>query len=320
MSQIPFETRKIGGIEFEPTVFSLGCWVFGGVQWGGQEDADSADALATAIRLGVTHFDTAQGYGRGRSESVCGENLAAVRDQIFIATKTTARTKEQMLELIDVSLERLRTDYIDLFYIHWPNKSVDPRPIVEALEEARAAGKVRGIGVSNFSIADMAQASEAGRIDAHQLCYNLFWRWDEKDIIPYCRDHGISVVTYSSIAQGILTGKFPEKPQFREGDQRPNTVHFDPEVWPHVYAGVERLKELAGESGRSLTHLAIRWAAQQPSIASVLVGARTGAQVQDNANAMAGEIDPAVFERMTEISDEVIAKIPDTGNIFRYYP
>jgi len=314
------ETRKIGRIDFAPGVLALGCWAFGGAQWGGQEDADSIDAIETALACGITHFDTAQAYGGGRSETLCGEHLKAVREKVFIATKSAAATKEAMFEQIDTSLERLGTDAIDLFYVHWPHKGVDLRPEMEALAEAREAGKIRGVGVSNFSIEDMARALEVGPIDAHQLCYNLFWRWDEADIIPFCQEHGIAVVTYSSIAQGILTGKFLREPQFKEGDSRPGTVLFEPEVWPHVYEGVEALKKLAEQAGRPLTELAIRWVAAQPGITSVLVGARNGEQVRRNVAAMAGEIDPGALDRMTAVADEVLKHVPDVSNLWRYYP
>ena len=300
----------------------LGCWVFGGAQWGGQEDADSGRAMSAAYEAGINHFDTAAGYGGGRSEKLVGEFLRGKRDEVFLASKffPSEQTGEFVRRQLETSLEHLQTDCVDLYYIHWPATGKDLRPVMEALEQARAEGKLRCIGVSNFNTEQMAQVSEVGTIDAHQLCYNLFWRWAERDIIPWCVAHDVAVVTYSSIAQGILTGKFPREPQFREGDQRANTVFFAPEVWPHVYAGVEDLKALSSECGRSLTHLAIRWVLEQAGIASELVGARDDQQLRDNAGALAGEIAPEVFARMTAVSEEVMARMPDVGNIFRFYP
>jgi len=300
----------------------LGCWVFGGAQWGGQEDADSISAMQAALDLGVNHFDTASAYGHGRSEEVVGQFLPGRRDRVFLASKffPGELTADYVNRQLEASLERLQTDAVDLYYIHWPSSGKDLRPVMQALEDARAEGKLRAIGVSNFSVEQMEQVAEVGAINAHQLCYNLFWRFPERDVIPYCQEHDIAVVTYSSIAQGILTGKFPREPQFREGDQRGKTVYFDAEVWPHVYAGVEELKTLAAESGRSLTHLAIRWVLEQPGIASELVGARNATQMQDNAAALDGHIAGSVFERMSSISEEVMSHIPDVGNIFRFYP
>jgi aryl-alcohol dehydrogenase-like predicted oxidoreductase len=166
----------------------------------------------------------------------------------------------------------------------------------------------------------MAHVSEVGHIDAHQLAYNLFWRFPERDIIPWCGEHDCAVVTYSSIAQGILTGKFPREPKFKEGDDRGGMVLFKPENWPSVYEGVEKLKALADECGRSLTHLAIRWVIEQPGITSELVGARDARQMTDNAAALDGDIDADVFAKMSAISDEVMSHIPDVGNLFGFYP
>ncbi len=300
----------------------LGCWVFGGAQWGGQEDADSNSAMQAAFELGVNHFDTAAGYGNGRSETLVGEFLRDKRDSVYLATKffPGELTAEFVRKQLETARQRLQTDFIDLFYIHWPITGKDLRPVMAALEQARAQGQIGAIGVSNFSVEQMAQVSEVGTINAHQLCYNLFWRAPEAEVIPYCIEHDIAVVTYSSIAQGILTGKFPREPQFREGDQRAKTVYFDPEVWPHVYAGVERLQALADECGRTLTHLAIRWVLEQPGIVAELVGAREATQMSDNAAALDGAIPAGVFTRMTAISEEVLSHLPEVGNIFRFYP
>lgn len=300
----------------------LGCWVFGGAQWGGQEDDDSNRAMQAAYEAGLNHFDTASGYGAGRSETLVGAFLQGKREDVYLASKffPSEQTAAHALKQLDTSLERLQTDWVDLYYIHWPVTGKDLRPVMEGLEQARAQGKVKAIGVSNFNPEQMAQVSEVGTIDVHQLCYNLFWRPAECEIIPYCVAHDIAVVTYSSIAQGILTGKFPREPQFREGDQRGSTVFFAPEVWPHVYEGVEQLKALSAECGRSLTHLAIRWVLAQSFVKTELVGAREDVQLKDNAAALEGDIAPEVFARMTEISEEVQTHLPDTTNIFRFNP
>ncbi len=313
---------RVASVDTAHGVLGLGCWAFGGSQWGYQDDSDSLAAMEAALRCGMNHFDTAEGYGNGRSERLIGKFLQGRRADIFLATKSTpydpvARAVRQR---VDESLHRLCTDTIDLYYIHWPLKGKDLRPVMEALERARKEGKIRAIGVSNFSVEQMQQVSEVGHIDAHQLCYNLLWRFPERDVIPYCADNDIAVVTYSSIGQGILTGKFPREPKFQEGDSRAGMVLFDKDVWPSVYDGVKRLGEIAASLNRPLEHLAIRWIAVQRGITSILVGARNATQVQQNAAAMQGDIPQAAFESMTEISDALMQSVPDVGNIFRYYP
>ncbi|MFP4383523.1 MAG: aldo/keto reductase [Spirochaetia bacterium] len=302
-------------------LMALGCWSFGGTQWAGQEDKDSMEAMEKSFEMGINHFDTARGYGRGRSEEVVGRFIKDKRDKIFLATKNAAvPEKSKYKEAIENSLRTIGTDYIDLYYIHWPKKDIDLRPTMEALEEARQDGKIRSIGVSNFSIDQMKQIMKAGTINAHQLCYNLYWRFDEEDIIPFCAENDIAVVTYSSIAQGILTGKFPRHPEFKEGDHRSGTVLFDEKVWPHVYEGTEKLKELSRENDIPLTHMAIQWVANQEGIHSIIIGARNKEQAERNFKAAETVIPEEVFNRMTEISDEVMKHVPDTGNIFRFYP
>jgi aryl-alcohol dehydrogenase-like predicted oxidoreductase len=288
----------------------------------GEEDFRLLGAIEAAYNGGIRHFDTAGGYGNGHSEEIYGRFLEGRRSEIFLASKAdpTQTTAAAMMAEVDASLRRLRTDYIDLYYIHWPRSGHDMRPRMEALEEARRQGKIRATGVSNFSVEQMRQVHEVGRIDAHQLGYNLIWRYAEDDLIPFCREHNIAVVTYSSLAHGILTGKFGRNPDLREGDQRHNILPFRDDVWPHVYAGVEKLKAIAMELDRPLMHLAIRWSLQRPGITSVVAGARNKAQAEANVQALAGAIPAEVFDRMTAISDEIVRHVPNEGNLFNHHP
>ena len=209
-------TVRIGLVSKDLNPLALGGSVFGPGAWEAGARAQLWEAMETALALGINHFDTASGYGGGQSEELIGEFLQGRRDRVFLATKAAVDRYERgpMLDQVHASLKRLRTDVIDLYYIHWPRRGQDMRPAMEDLELAREQGKVRAVGVSNFSVPDMEQTAQAGRIDAHQLGYNLIWRFPERDVIPYCVAHNIAVVTYSSIAQGVLTGKFPRQPQF----------------------------------------------------------------------------------------------------------
>ncbi|MFC1975090.1 aldo/keto reductase [Chloroflexota bacterium] len=301
---------------------ALGGSVFGTNQWSGERATELLATMEAALQNGINHFDTAGGYGDGSSERLLGQFLTGKRERVFLASKANIDELDVQaaLEQVNGSLERLQTDEIDLYYIHWPRQGKDLRPFMEGLEQARQQGKIKAVGVSNFSVEQMAQVAEVGQIDAHQLCYSLLWRFAEQEIMPYCREHGIAVVTYSSIAQGVLTGKFPRQPKLEPDDLRANTVHFDPAVWPHVYEAVEELKVLAQEVKRPLTHLAIRWVLHQEDVNTALVGARKPEQVTRNVEALAGEIPARVFEKMTEISNAAIKHIPDTGNMYRYYP
>ncbi|MBK8021550.1 MAG: aldo/keto reductase [Chloroflexi bacterium] len=291
----------------------------------GQGEADILAAMAAALDNGITHFDTATGYGEGYSERLIGRFLAADptrRERIFLASKFASDdiSAAAVLDAIDASRERLQVETIDLYYIHWPRTGKDLRPLMDGLETARAQGKIYATGVSNFSVDQMEQIAQAGRIDAHQLGYSLLWRFDEQDILPYCTENGISVVVYSALAHGILGGKYPKELCFVPGDQRWRILLFREDVWPHVYEVVEDLKQVAEQVGRTLAHLSLRWLLQRPGVTSVLVSAKNAEQAKANAAALDGDIPTEVFESLTRLSDRLVPHIPDEGNPFGYHP
>jgi len=290
-------------------------------------DADVKAIVEAAFEKGVRHVDTAEGYGNGRSEELVGKAVAGKAD-LFVASKIGWKeTARQAVEAIDASRGRLRRDVIDLVYLHWPRKGRDLGPVMEGLERARALGKIRHVGVSNFEPAQLDAASAFARIDAVQICYNLLWRYPEAALIPYCIEHGISVITYSTLAQGLLTGKFPQRPEFRPGDTRPATVYYDAAVYPHVYEAVTGMLQAASGSGLKLAQMALLWALRQPGITGTLFGARAVPQAEETA-AVEGLLRspglPASLEEnlrtLTEISSTAMKFIPDIGNIFKYYP
>jgi aryl-alcohol dehydrogenase-like predicted oxidoreductase len=226
-----------------------------------------------------------------------------------------------MLAEIEASLRRLGTDFIDLYYIHWPARGGrDMRPTMEGLERARRQGKIGAVGVSNFSVADMRQVAEVGTIDAHQLGYNLLWRYPEEDVIPYCIERGVPIVAYSALAHGILSGKFPRVLDLQPGDQRRTVLPFRSDIWPHVYSGVEEMKAIAAGLDRPLAHLALRWLLSRPGISAVLFGGRNREQAEANATALAGTIPGDAFVRMTAISDQIVKYVPHENNLFGRQP
>ena len=283
-----------------------------------EEDANLLSAMQAAFDGGVRHFDTGAGYGAGHSEELYGQFVRPRRDELFIASKANPdeATAQSMYDQVTGSLRRLGLDKIDLYYIHWPRTGWDMRPTMEGLERARAEGKIGAVGVSNFSVAEMEQVREVGTIDAHQLGYNLTWRFLEADVIPYCAQHGIKVLCYSTMAHGILTGKFRRDPGLRDGDQRHRILPFRADVWPHVYEGVEKLKAIAAELDRPLAHLAVRWTLAQPGINAVIIGGRNAEQVAAVTPSLAGAIPGEAMARITAISDEIVKHMPRADNLF----
>lgn len=318
---------RIGAVEKPGAPLGMGgsFYGLGSGQWTGQQEADLMAALETALENGITHFDTATGYSGGESERLLGRFLSADptrREKVFLASKfsTDEISAKNMLDAIDASRDRLQTDVIDLYYIHWPRTGKDLRPLMEGLEQARQQGKIRAVGVSNFTVEQMAQLAEVGRIDAHQLGYSLLWRFDEHDIIPYCVENQISVVVYSALAHGILAGKYARQLDFVPDDQRWRILLFRDDVWPGLYDRVQELKAVAERAGRPLSHLAIRWLLHQSSVTAVLVSAKNQTQALSNIEALSGEIPASVFDELTAISDRAVQHIPDEGNPFGYHP
>lgn len=316
---------QIGPGDKRQARLGLGGTTFGPNQWSGQEDAHLLGAMEASLARGITHFDTGAGYGDGYSEQLIGRFMAAEagrRERLYLASKANLDDlcAQAMLDAIDGSRKRLQTDFIDLYYIHWPRTGKDMRPWMEGLETARQRGIIGAIGVSNFSVEQMEQVAEVGRIDAHQLGYNLLWRFPERDVIPYCQAHQIAVVAYASLAHGILAGKFARETHFPEGDQRRIILLFRPDVWSGVYEATEAFKAVAARSGRSLIHLAVRWLLHQRGVTSVLVSARDGQQAILNAAALDGDIPDSVFAELTALSDRAMGGIPDEGNPYNYHP
>ncbi|MBU7582971.1 MAG: aldo/keto reductase [Nostoc sp. TH1S01] len=283
------EKRKLGTSAVEITPIIVGTWQAGKKMWVGIEDADSIKAIRAAFEAGITTVDTAEVYGEGHSERIVAEALSDVRDQVQYATKVFANhlKYDQVIEACVRSLKNLKTDYIDLYQIHWPSGSFNSEivPIEEtmkALNELKQQGKIRAIGVSNFSRAQLAQASQYGRIDSLQPPYSLFWRQVEKDAMPYCIENQISILAYSPLAQGLLTGKFTRGQKFAPEDNRSDNKLFQGENFERAQQALDKLRPIAERHNCSLAQLALAWLIAQPQ-ANAIAGARYPEQAKDNA-------------------------------------
>ena len=298
----------------------LGTWAFGDSYWGSQDLRNSKKALAAALRGGISHFDTAQLYARGKAEQLTGQQLQGVRGKVTIATKGMYRPPESVMAGIKKSLRRLCSDYIDIFYLHWPKPGVDPRPTMEALDEARRAGYIRAIGASNVSPAQLAQLREGARIDYCQIGYSLLWRRPEEDIIPYCRSLGIRVVTYSSLAQGLLAGRFRALSEVPAEDTRRHMVLFRPECREAVDAAMADFYRLADELELPPVQLALAWNLSRPWADTVLFGARSREQVEAALPAYTLQLSAATEQRLEELSSTLLPRLPEEENIFGHRP
>ena len=313
------ETRTLGQSGVAVSVVGLGTWPMGGAWWGGTDDDESIRTIHRALDLGVTLFDTAEAYADGHAERVLGRALAGRRERATIADKVAPNhfTPDQIEAAFRASCERLQTDVIDVYFLHWPNIDRPIGPVMETLERLRAAGRIRAIGVSNFTVAEMREISQHGRVDVLQPPYNMFWRFIEGDQLPYCQEHGIGVMAYSGLAQGLLTGTFTPRTTFTEGDKRPTTVLFQPGMYERCLAAVENLRPIAARAGVTVPQLAIAWLLGRPGISTALVGARTVREIEENADGAPWHIDPAEMAAADSATRAVFEALPRVPDMFQ---
>ena len=283
--------RRLGTSDVQITPLLMGTWQAGKKMWVGIEDAETTKAIRAAFEAGITTIDTAEVYGEGHSEQIVAQALADVRDKAVYATKVFAThlKYDQVLEACDRSLKNLKTDYIDLYQIHWPTGAFNSEivPIAEtmsALNQLKQQGKIRAIGVSNFSRAQIEEASLYGRIDSLQPPYSLFWRQVERDAMPYCIENNISILAYSPLAQGLLTGKFGSGHKFDPADNSAKNKLFQGQNYERASVALEKLRPIAERHHTSLGNLAIAWLIAQPQTQAI-VGARNADQAAANAKA-----------------------------------
>ena len=318
------ELRALGTSAVKISPIIMGTWQAGKDMWVGIDDPEIIKALRAAFETGITTIDTAEYYGHGHAERVIGEALADVRDQVVYATKVFANhlKYDQVMEACRRSLKNLGTDYIDLYQIHWPAGSwgTEYVPIEEtlgAMNDLKEQGKIRAIGVSNFSRAQLKEAAGYGRIDSLQPPYSLFWRQVEKDAQPYCLENNITILAYSSMAQGLLTGKFGPKHKFAKGDHRSRNKLFKPENYQRIQQALERLRPIAEGNGISLGQLALAWLIAQPGNCAI-AGARNAEQVRQNAKAGEILLSPADLEVIDLIGRSVTDQLDDNPVMWEF--
>lgn len=283
-------TLENSGVKITPII--MGTWQAGKKMWVGIQDRDTIQAIRAGFEAGITTVDTAEVYGDGYSEQIVAKALSDVRDRAVYASKVFPNhlKYEQVIEACDRSLKNLNTDYIDLYQIHWPSGSFNSKvvPIFEtmnAMNRLKEQGKIRAIGVSNFNQKQLAEASKYGDIESLQPPYSLFWRQVEKEAMPYCVEKKISILAYSPLAQGLLTGKFGRDHKFAEGDHRAkNKLFANKENYDRVQNALEKLRPIAERNQCSMAQLAIAWLIAQPQT-SAIVGARNMEQARGNAKA-----------------------------------
>lgn len=316
--------RNLGPSDIKISPILMGTWQAGRDMWTDIDDAETTRAIQAAIDAGINTIDTAAVYGKGHSEKVVGQAVGKDRPQVVIATKVFANELQydQVIAACERSLANLQTDYIDLLQVHWPSGSFGS-PVVPIEETMRALnalkdqGKIRAIGVSNFSRSQLEEAMAYGDIVSLQPPYSLFWRHVEADAMPLCTANGLSVLAYSSMAQGLLTGKFGLGHRFKRGDHRRANRLFQEPVFARVLEALEALKPIAGHYNITLGQLALAWVIAQPGVCAI-AGARNEAQVRENAQAAAVSLTPEDLAAMDRISRQVTEHLDDDPVLWKW--
>lgn len=287
------EYINIKGTTLLSSRIALGTWAVGGWMWGGTDEKESIRTIHAALDQGINLIDTAPIYGYGRSEEIVGEALRqhGGREDIILATKagidwTSGRiernsTRQRILQEFADSLRRLRTDYIDIYQVHWPDPRVPIEETASTLRELYEQGKIRAIGVSNYSPEEMTRFQAVAPLHTIQPPYNLFERDIERDVLPYARVHGITTLTYGALCRGLLSGTMSADRQFAKDDMRKTTdPKFQAPHFAEYLKAASKLDAFAREHfDKSVIHLAIRWLHDQPGVGVALWGARRPEQL-----------------------------------------
>ena len=305
------DTVSLGRSKLQVTPICFGTWQLGG-DWGDFDEGAAIDAIRHARTLGINFFDTAYGYGWGRSEQLLGraleDELGSARDDVVIATKGGLRMDgdEQrrdsspawLREGLDRSLDALGLEYVDLYQVHWPDPDAPFAESAETLRELVEEGKIRHVGVSNFDPGQMDDFSRTLPVETLQPVYHLFRREIEEEVLPYCREHDIGVLAYGPLGHGLLTGAMREDQAFPEGDWRAGSSVFQGEGFRRNLETVDELSEVAAERGIDVSQLAIAWVLANPAVHVAIVGTRNREHIAS-----------AVEAAEVKLSDQDLARI-----------
>jgi aryl-alcohol dehydrogenase-like predicted oxidoreductase len=313
---VEMEFVDVPATQIKVSRVALGTWAMGGWMWGGTDQRESVNTIRAALDQGINLVDTAPVYGFGVSEEIVGEALKGVRTQTVIATKTGLEwrdgkvyrnaSRKRIMQEIDDSLRRLRTDYIDIYQVHWPDPLVPVEETAETMLSLYQTGKIRAIGVSNFSVAQMERFRQVAPLHVLQPPYNLFERAIETDVLPYADANRIATLGYGALCRGLLSGRMRATTAFEGDDLRRVDPKFQPPRFAQYLEAVRQLDRLAGDRfSRHVIHLAVRWMLDQ-GISVALWGARHPDQVEAALGVMGWSLDAKSREAIERVVADTV--------------
>jgi aryl-alcohol dehydrogenase-like predicted oxidoreductase len=308
---------SIPGTSLKISPVGIGTWAIGGWMWGGTDEAESIATIRAALEHGINIVDTAPAYGFGRSEEIVGKAIAEarLRSDVVIATKAGLQwnggnvsrnaSRARILQEVDDSLRRLRTDYIDIYQVHWPDPLITIEETADAMHMLLAQGKIRAIGVSNFSVVQMERFRRVAPLHVLQPPYNLFERGIETNLLPYCRENDIAMLGYGALCRGLLSGRMQLDTVFDGDDLRRTDPKFQKPRFEQYLAAVIKLDRLAQRFGKRVIHLAVRWMLDQ-GITTALWGARHPDQLRPVDEVIGWSLDASAKAEIEQILRETI--------------
>jgi len=309
------EYRKLGKTGMSVSVIGFGAWQIGGAPfWNSEGEKASREAIDAALESGINLFDTAPVYGFGRSETILGEALKSVRDNVIIATKCGLRWhKEELKALyndlkpasvrleVEASLRRLNTDVIDIYQIHWPSKDDHIEPTMEELAKLKEEGKIKAIGVSNFSTSLLKEALKVIQVDSVQPRYNLLEPEAGEELLPFCLEEEIGVLAYSPLSSGLLTGKYKSASNFNDWRDAAKFGIFRKEAIDEGMKKVNLLIDKAEADGVNLSQVAIEWVLNNQAVTSALVGVKKPSHITENVIMLKNRLDSKILLGFAEL-------------------
>jgi aryl-alcohol dehydrogenase-like predicted oxidoreductase len=309
---------EIPGTSLKVSPVAIGTWAIGGWMWGGTDEAESIATIRAAFEHGINVIDTAPAYGFGRSEEIVGRAIAEgrLRPEVLIATKAGLQweggkvyrnaSRARIMQEVEDSLRRLRTDYIDIYQVHWPDPLITIEETAGAMNTLFEQGKIRAIGVSNFSVVQMERFRRVAPLHVLQPPYNLFERGIETNLLPYCQKNKIAMLGYGALCRGLLSGRMQEDTVFDGDDLRRTDPKFRQPRFAQYVAAVRKLDRLARQRyGKRVIHLAVRWMLDQ-GITTALWGARHPDQLQPVDEVVGWSLDASAKAEIDRILRETI--------------
>lgn len=312
--------RFLGNSQIKVTEQILGCWAIGGSYWGGTDDRESIATIKAAIEGGISTLDTAYIYGNGHSERIVGEGIKGYdREKLILITKLwkSEMSQDRIEKACDDSLRAMGTDYADIYFIHYPSEDIPIEETMNGMMKLKEKGKIKSIGLSNFSLEQMKEAMRYGKIDVIQPCYSLVWRFLDHEELPFCIENNIGVITYCTLAQGILTGKFTKDKTFSEDDGRSKAPIFQQPYFEEALQVTEHVKKIALKYDKTPSQIAINWVINTRGITAPIVGARTVKQIEENLKASSFTLDPEDYEYLDRVSRKFTDTLPAFETFFK---